>query len=152
QIKGFKCYHVTSAKKPTFGADIGDYLPESVWQAAEKRGMFITLHMVKDRALSDPKNLEYIIAKCRQYPPANLILAHAARGFAPYNTIDAIHKLRGLENVYFDCAAVCETKAIVAILKEFGPSRLLWGSDFPVSMARGKCVSVADSFYWVYTD
>lgn len=151
-IRGFKCYHNTAPVKPTWNSCIGEYLPESAWQVANERGMFITLHMVKDRALSDPDNLDYIIEKCKQYPNANLILAHAARGFAPYNTMDSIHSLRGLQNVYFDCAAVSEPKGIVAILKEFGPSRLLWGSDFPVSMARGRCIGISDSFYWIYSD
>jgi glutamate-1-semialdehyde 2,1-aminomutase len=37
----------------------------------------------------------------------------------------------------------------MAILKTFGPGRLLWGSDFPVSHQRGKCVTVGDAFSWI---
>ena len=67
-----------------------------------------------------------------------LILAHAARGFYAPNTVKAIGGLRGLENVWFDSSAVCETAALRAILMEFGPGRLIYGSDFPVSQTRDR--------------
>jgi len=78
-----------------------------------------------------------------------LILAHAARGFNGTHTREGIHFLRGLDNVYFDSSAICEPLALTAILNEFGPGHLLWGSDFPVSVQRGKCVSIADGFAWI---
>lgn len=37
---------------------------------------------------------------------------------------------------------------MLAILKEFGPSRLFFGTDHPVSSIRGRCISVADGFMW----
>jgi glutamate-1-semialdehyde 2,1-aminomutase len=40
----------------------------------------------------------------------------------------------------------------VAILREFGPRRLLWGSDFPVSEIRGRAVTVGDGFAWLQPD
>ena len=76
-------------------------------------------------------------------------MAHAARGFHAPNTVKGIASLRGLTNVHFDTSAVCEADAIVAILDEFGPRRVLWGSDFPVSEQRGRCVTVGDSFSWI---
>ena len=81
-IRGFKCYHSCAQKKPTWEREIGEYLPESAWQVADENGYCITLHMVKDRALSDPGNFDYICRMAKKYPSAILILAHAARGFA----------------------------------------------------------------------
>ena len=36
------------------------------------------------------------------------------------------------------------------ILKQFGPRRLLYGSDYPVSQRRGKAFSIGDGFFWLY--
>ena len=148
-IKGFKCYHVTALRKPTWQADIDEYLPESAWRVADERGLCITLHMVKDAALADPENLETIHGKAKKYPSAKLILAHAARGFAPWTALEGLKGLSDFSNIYFDVAAVCEPTSIFAVIKAAGADRVLWGSDFPVSMSRGKCVSVADSFIWL---
>lgn len=148
-ILGFKPYHVFSSQKPTFEADISSYLPEWAWEIAHRRNLFITLHMVKAGALADPKNADEIVYYCTRYPGAKLILAHAARGFHRYNTIKGLPLIKDLKNVWFDVAAVCEPGAIKAILAEFGHKKLLWGSDFPVSQTRGKCVDVGDGFIWL---
>jgi len=152
QIVALKPYHLFSADKPTFYAPLDSYLPEWAWRLADERGLVIVLHMVKEGALADPDNQRQIRAMCEKYPGARLSLAHAARGFHAPNTVKAIGSLRGLQNVWFDTAAVCEPAALVAILQEFGPRRLIWGSDFPVSEMRGKCVTVGDGFAWLDVD
>lgn len=149
-IRGFKCYHVMSAEKPTWQAGIESYLPESAWRVAHARGFCITLHMVRDRALSDPENRDYIIRMARRYPRATLILAHAARGFAAWTTVRSVAELAPLENVWFDLSAICESPPMIAILRRCGVKRVLWGSDYPVSTARGKAISLGDGFYWIY--
>jgi len=58
-----------------------------------------------------------------------MILAHCARGFNMYHTIEAIGSLAGLENVYFDTGAICEAGAIHACIKAFGSKRVMYGSD-----------------------
>jgi hypothetical protein len=32
---------------------------------------------------------------------------------------------------------------------DFGPSRVLYGSDFPITHIRGRCVGLGDSFLWI---
>ena len=146
---GLKCYHVFSARRPTFDSLIEEYLPESQVRVAHDEGLSITLHMVRSRALADRANQETIRRYCELYPNMRLILAHAARGFNPHHTIEGIASLRGLQNVWFDTSAVTDSGAIEAILREFGPSRVLYGSDFPVSHLRGRCVALGDSFLWI---
>ncbi|MFH0796349.1 MAG: aminotransferase class III-fold pyridoxal phosphate-dependent enzyme [Candidatus Omnitrophota bacterium] len=149
RIAGFKPYHTFSKDKPTWQADLNSYLPEWAWKTAHDRGLVILLHLVKDLALADPDNQRAIREKCRKYPRAKLILAHAGRGFHYLNTIKGISALRGLENIWFDTAAICEPFALIAILQEFGPKKLLWGSDFPVSNDRGRCATAGDGFVWL---
>ena len=147
---GFKVYHVFAEREETFHATQGEFLPEWAWELADRYSLVIMMHMVLPRALSDPSNQAYIRDHCRQYPAAKLILAHAARGFNARHTVDAAGVLRGLDNVWCDTSAVCEPAAFEAILAACGPTRLLYGSDFPVSELRGRSVSVGDGFFWMY--
>ena len=62
----------------------------------------------------------------------------------------AVEKVADLENVWFDFSAVCESPAMIQIIKKAGISRCMWGSDYPISRARGKAISLADTFYWIY--
>ncbi len=147
---GFKVYHVFSARADTFYSEQGEFLPEWAWEMAERRGLAIMMHMVLSHALADPKNQIYIREHCLRYPHAKLILAHAARGFNARHTVDSIDSLKGLDNVWFDTSAVCEAAAFEAILQTFGTTRLMYGSDFPVSEMRGRAIAVGDGFYWLY--
>lgn len=151
-IVGFKPYHLYADRQKTFTSDIKDFIPEWVWELADERKLLILLHMVKDTALADKTNQRYLIKHCEKYSESKLVLAHAARGFHPMNTKTGIHSLSGLENVWFDSSAICESDALISILQEFGPRRLMWGSDFPVSSQRGRCVSLGTGFVWITTD
>jgi glutamate-1-semialdehyde 2,1-aminomutase len=150
---GLKCYHTMAhVDGPTWHAPIEAYLPEPLVQIAHEERLSITLHLVRDRALADPLNQATIRRYCERYPDLRLILAHAARGFNPWHTIQGIDSLHGLSNVYFDTSAVTEAGAFEAIIETFGHQRLLYGTDFPVSHMRGRCVAIGDSFHWFYAD
>ncbi len=150
---GLKCYHtLATGCERSWTAPIEAYLPARHAAVAGELGLSITLHIVRDRALADPVNQSTIRRYCQTYPDMRLILAHAGRGFNPWHTIEGIESLRGLDNVYFDTSAVTEAGAFEAIIDVMGHERLLYGSDFPVSHARGRCVAIGDSFHWIYAD
>ena len=150
---GLKCYHtMAQTDGPSWRAPIEAYLPEEHVRVADVAGLTITLHMVRDRALADPLNQAVIRRYCETYPNMRLILAHAARGFNPWHTIEGIDSLRGLDNVWFDTSAVTEAGAFEAIVETMGHKRLLYGTDFHVSHLRGRCVAIGDSFHWIYAD
>jgi glutamate-1-semialdehyde 2,1-aminomutase len=148
-IRGFKCYHLLAANKPTWNAPIGDYLPEAAWEVADKHGFVITLHMVRDQALSDPVNQEYIIRMAKKYPNAVLILAHAARSFAAWTAVEAVDAVKHVDNVWFDFSGVCESPAMFQIMRKCGIDRCMWGSDYPASMLRGRAVGVGKWQDWL---
>ena len=149
RIIGFKPYFYFSREIPIGEASILSFLPEWAWELADDRKLTVTLHIVKRKALADPDNQDVIYRMCRKYPGVKLILAHAARGFHPENTIEGLEALKELENIWFDSSAICEAKPLKAVLKFFGSKKLLWGTDFPISEMRGKCVSVGDGFAWL---
>ena len=152
QVCALKPYHFFNEAECSFQCTLAEFLPEWAWEIADERRLLIVLHLVRDLALADPVNQRDIRAMCEGHPNARLVLAHAARGFHAPNTVRGIAALRGLENVWFDSAAVCEAEALTAVLREFGPRRLMWGTDFPVSQQRGRCVTLGTGFAWVTTD
>jgi glutamate-1-semialdehyde 2,1-aminomutase len=149
-FSGFKVYHVFADREQTFQSNQDEFLPEWAWELADKHGLWITMHMVLAKALSDERNSKYIVEHCLKYPGANMVLAHAARGFNGNHTADAIDTLRGIDNVFFDSSAICEPTAFEAIIRATGTTRLMYGSDFPVSDLRGKALTVGDGFMWIY--
>lgn len=146
---GLKCYHLFAATRPTFEAAVEAYLPEEHVRVAHELGLTITLHMVRARAMADPVNQEAIGRLARKYPNARWILAHAARGFNPHHTIEGIHSMRGLGNIWCDTSAVTEAGAFEAIVRALGVDRLVYGADYPVTHLRGRCVAIGDSFIWL---
>ncbi len=149
KIRGLKCYHTYANRPDTFNAGIEEYLPESAWELANERGLAITLHMVRTYALADDINRNYIKTMAKKYPNAKLILAHAARAFAAWTAIEYIDELRQYENIFCDFSGICESPAMIKIIKSFGTGRCMFGTDWPVSMLAGKAISIADTFYWI---
>jgi len=145
---GFKPYHSYSTTQPTWDALPGDYIPEWVWPLMHEQGLVMTLHLVRSGAMVDAGNLRYLRDHCERFPNAKLILAHAGRSFHAPNAAGVVD-VCDLPNVWFDTAAVCEAEPILTLLEACGPRRLMWGSDFPVSEGRGRCVTAGDAFFWL---
>jgi glutamate-1-semialdehyde 2,1-aminomutase len=146
---GFKVYHVYATRADTFNAALDEFLPEWAWELADRHRLAIMLHIVRARALADEENQRYIREHAQRYPDARLILAHAGRGFCGRHTVEGISAVRGLDNVFFDTSAICEPPAFEVVLRKCGPTRLLFGTDFPVSEMLGRCVSIDDGFLWL---
>lgn len=141
------CYGADVPKHGNLG--IHEFLPEAAWVVSQQTGKPIILHIMRDRALSDPDNLAYIQTMCRKYPDAKLILAHCARGFAAWTAIDSIGWLAGLDNIWFDLAAVCEASPMAACILKTAGKRVLWGSDYPICMHRGRAISLNLGQLWL---
>lgn len=146
---GLKPYHLFATEKPTFDAHIPSFLPEEHVRIAHELGLSITLHIVRSQALADSSNQEVLRRYATKYPNARIILAHAARGFNPHHTVVGIESLRGLRSIWFDTSAVTDCGAYEAIIRVMGHDRLMYGSDFPVSHIRGRCVGLGDNFLWL---
>ena len=149
QAVAIKCYCYGKDAPKHGNLAIGEFLPEAAWVVSQQTGKPIILHMQKDRALSDPENLTYIQTMCRKYPDAKLILAHCARGFAAWTAIDSIRCLAGLDNIWFDVAAVCEASPMAACIMQTAGKRVLFGSDYPICMHRGRAISWGLGQLWL---
>ena len=149
-VVGFKCYRMTSVSNDGDGmeASIQDFLPESAWIVADRHGLAITLHIFKYASMAHPENRAYILEMAKKYPNAKLILAHCGRGFAGYSIIAHAREFRGIDNIYYDMAAICEPAPMFEVIRQAGADHMLWGTDYPLSMLRGKPFSCGDWQFW----
>ncbi len=151
-IVGFKPYSFFSTEADKYACPPETYIPDWVWDIANERGLVITLHVVKEKAIADPANYEYVVKKCTQYPKAKLILAHCGRTFHSPNARKGFEMIKGLDNVWFDTAAICEAGPFIEVIKSFGVRKLMWGTDYPDSEIRGRAVSIGEGFFWIQPD
>lgn len=148
-IRGFKPYYMTAEGDSGGESDIESFLPESVWQVANERGLCITLHMMKKLSPADPVNLSYILEKSRQYPNAKLILAHCGRGFAAWTILETARKMKGIPNIYYDMAAICEPAQIFEVIRQAGADHVMWGTDYPLAQLRRRPFSSGGGSFWL---
>lgn len=148
RMVGFKCYYNTRAEN-NGESDIADFLPESAWQVANERGLFITLHMMKTLSPADPVNFAYILEKTKQYPNAKLILAHCGRGFAAWTILETARKLKGIPNLYYDLAAICEPAQMFEVIRQAGSDHVMWGTDYPLCQLRSRPFSGGYGTFWL---
>lgn len=147
-----KCYGYATGKWDVTDITVPEFLPEAAWTVAEKKHLPIILHMNLRDALADERNLNYINQMTEKYPDAQLVLAHCAYSFASWTGIQAIPKLSDRENIWFDMSAICEPGPIMACFKKCEGRRLMWGSDYPNSMYRGRAVSLGYGQNWLLGD
>jgi glutamate-1-semialdehyde 2,1-aminomutase len=143
----FKPYSLMAPNKTD--SFLKEFLPEHIVEVANDVKLPIVVHIVCSKALADKTNQKTIKYYCKKYPDMKMVFAHCGRGYNPCNTINGIKSLSGLNNVYFDNSCVCEAGATEAILNVFGPKKLMWGSDYPFSHLHGRCISIADKFFWL---
>ena len=148
-VKGFKCYYYGANAQISEKVAIGDFVPEIVWMIANEKKLVIELHIMRPEALSDSENFAYIMQKTKQYPNAQLVLAHCARAFAAWTCIDSVKRLDDQGNIWFDMSAVCESGPMMACILKNAGKRTMWGSDYPICMNRGRAISLGIGQEWL---
>jgi len=152
KFAGLKPYHVYAGIPDTMQATIEEYAPPWMWELCHEFQGVLMLHIVRDRGIADEKNISSLQTLCRKYPRCRVILAHVARSFCYRHAIEGLAAVAELENVFIDTSVVNEAEAMRQAIKILGPERVLYGSDFPVSEWRGKCLTMGDGFAWIYAD
>jgi len=144
-FKPYKCF----AKNPE-DARISDYVTQKQMEIANSFGLVITLHLSKRSGIADSVNIHDILNLIEKFPFIRWNLAHCGRSFTPYYIEENV---RGLEklvrpNIYLDTSAVTDSEVFSLLFSIFGPNRIIYGSDAPVSFLRGKCV--AFGYDWAF--
>ena len=106
---GLKPYSVFSTYEPRPESPVEAFLPEQHVKVADEEGLTITLHMSKKRGIADEENQASVRRYSQKYPDMKLILAHAGRGYNPYQAAEGASAYADLGNVYFDTAVAMES-------------------------------------------
>ena len=152
KLVGLKPYHVYAASEDTPNCALEEFVPEWMWELCHDISGVLMIHLVRDRAIADEDNQKTLRRLCRKYPKCRVVLAHVARSFNYRNAREGLSSLVDLDNVWLDTSAITETPAFAAALRVLGPRRVLFGSDYPISEFRGRCVALGDQVHWIYDD
>ncbi len=148
---GLKPYHFYAWPGDTSQVGVEDFAPEWMWRLCDRHGAILMLHLMRDEAVSDPGNREALLRLSAKYPRCQAVLAHVARSFN-HRTARGLRALVDRPNIWVDTSAITESESQSAAIELLGPARLLYGSDYPVSHLRGRCVTAGNQFHWFYAD
>lgn len=128
----------------TFAADyipadeirIFDFLPHHQLESLNKFGWIVMLHIPRTGRLKDPVNLAQLLEIEERYPKVKLIIAHIGRAYCPEDVGNAFEVLGQTRNMMFDFSANTNAEIFEKTIKTFGPQRILFGSDMPITRMR----------------
>jgi hypothetical protein len=150
---GFKPYKCFSKAEPE-NSRIVDYLPEEQIEIADRCNLIITLHLSRKKGIADENNFEELLELSDRYPGVIWNLAHCGRSFIPEFLEADIPEFGELKKrkVYFDISAVTDAEVMLIIIEGMGAERVLYGSDSPVGLMRGKCAGFGYDWMFVAED
>lgn len=155
---GFKPYPEQTKKVDLSGFDISnldmdvsiyDMLPDLVLDYANKHRMIITLHTPRKGRLNDKRNIAEIKNICKTYPELQLNLAHGARAYVYADIEHSIYDIKGIDNLYVDTANINNREVLKVLIKELGSEKILYGSDLPLALFKGKNVDINNKHYYI---
>jgi len=149
RLIGYKPYLDFVSRKNAGEITINDMLPPALMQAADQRGMAITLHIPRPARLADPVNQVQMVELCRRYPRVQIIFAHIGRAYFLRNIVGFLDGIAACPNAYVDTAMVNHEGVLEYCFRNFPRDRILFGSDAPVAFLRGKSVEINHQYAYL---
>jgi glutamate-1-semialdehyde 2,1-aminomutase len=138
-FRGLKPYLLWTNNR--WDANITEIIPEPLLEVANDKQLIVTLHVSKRSAISDEENIRELICLSGKYPKVRWILAHCARSFKAWPSLEkAIKRIRDLPNLWYDFSSVTDSDVYSLIFREVPLDRVLYGGDIPSDLARGQMV------------
>lgn len=119
-------------------ASIFDMLPHHQLEVLNRHKAWVTLHVPRADRLGHPDNIREITMIREQYPDIRLVIAHFGRCYTLEHAKEAFPSLAGDEGLYFDNSAVLNPEVHRYAFEQFGPERILYGTDNPIFFMRGR--------------
>lgn len=128
-LKMYPAYFSPPAQK------ICEYFPNQILEQCEKIDIPIILHLPH----SIVKCREELIAICRKFPNLKIILAHMGLAYLPLKGLKKTFSfLSKYKNINLDTAMVTSLRVFKMAIEIFGYHRLIYGTDQPLNLIRGK--------------
>ena len=126
---------------------VEDMVTDLEMGVADDLRLVVLLHVPGSDRLAATCVQESITRYARGYPNAKIVLAHCGRCYDQERMLRAMDFLADLDNVYMDSSMVMDHGVIKLVFDAIGPKRLLFGTDFPVAVMKGRRVQVMD--HWI---
>lgn len=124
---------------PSIASDdirIFDFAPHHQLQVLNDRGAILMLHIPRSGRLRDPQNIADLKELHEKYPKLQVIVAHVGRAYCDADLGDAFAQLAECDRLLFDFCANTNAHVFAEAIRAVGPSRLLFGSDLPITRMR----------------
>nr|MBC7244805.1 amidohydrolase [Chloroflexota bacterium] len=145
---GFKPYwNLVTWKPRQDDVTVMDMLPEPYMRVANDWGLIIMLHIPGSQRLASEHNIRDIQTLAQQYPNAKIVIAHIGRSYDVRFIKGKIERICHLPNVYFDTSFVMDSLVYKIFFDHVDPTKVMYGTDLPISEVRGKRVWINNS--WV---
>ena len=126
---------------------VSDMIGDVELSIADELRLVVLLHVPGSRRLADPAVQEGVRRCATAFPNAQFVLAHCGRCYHPDEMKQAIRSIVDLPNVHLDTSMVMEPTVLEMVFDHIGPRRVLFATDFPVAVMRGRRVYAMD--HWV---
>lgn len=151
RCRGLKPYHLYVDRADTSQVTVEEFAPEWMWKQCDRHGAILMLHLMRYAAMADPINQEQLLRLSSKYPNCQTVLAHIARSFNHRNA-RGLRVLANCPSLFVDTSAVTEVEGMRLAIDVLGPHRVVYGSDYPISHLRGRCVTVGNQMLWLYAE
>ncbi|MCH2373726.1 MAG: amidohydrolase [Planctomycetes bacterium] len=130
QFIGLKPYRIYSVTGDIAQCRIHEFLPHEQLEFANEHNLWVTMHLSRWHGCADHRNLDDLEEyTTKRYPNVKWLLAHCARSFTYWPMREAVKRLSGMPNIYYDTSAVTDPRPYAYLLKNEDPKRIFWGSD-----------------------
>lgn len=128
---------------------IFDFISKKVLEFCQDYSLILLIHIPRAGRLNDRRNIEEIRTIGKKYPNIKIILAHAGRSYCFNDIKDSIEYLKEMKNLYVDTAMINSISVNKILIERLGSEKVLYGSDLPIAIFKGKNVDINNRHYFV---
>ena len=152
-VKPYLNYAAQVFGKKDNDVEIFDMLSKEQLAMLNRKKMAVTLHIPRSARFADPVNQKQMIELCETYPDIRIIFAHIGRAYYMRNIRESnIDDFVRFPNVYFDTAMLNHEGILNYTFDHFPAERILFGSDSPIALLRGKSVEINNQYAYLMAE
>ena len=149
-VKPYLDFAAAFYSKPCSEVEIRDMLTEPQLEYLNAAGLAVTFHIPRAGRFADPLNQKQMVELCKKYPRITFLFAHIGRAYFMKNIEAAnLEELAEYPNAWFDTAMLNNPAIFENVLRRFPMARIVFGSDVPIALLRGKSVEINNQYAYL---